>query len=371
MRRPSPLTLLRVAAAAWVAPGVARAALARRSTMSTGASSSPSTTASRDVTVVVPARDEADRIGPLLDALEGRYQVIVVDDGSTDETGTIARSHGATVIEAGARPAGWAGKTWALHCGVEAATGTWIVHLDADVRPHPDLPTAAAATAAQLGADLLTVATRVVAPPRARWLHASMLATLVYRTGGPGALRPGREPANGQVLVARRTTLAGPDGWSAVAGHVTEDVALARRLASTGRGVAMVEGPVEVSFDSFDDVRRGWGRSIGLPGIEPRWRSIADTVALAVVMPLPLVRLLTRRGDVLDVALLLARWGTAIGVSRAYRPAGRAVWLSPLADPIAIAAVAASASQRMVTWRGRRLAVPRVPPGRSGIRRRS
>ncbi|TDT15110.1 dolichol-phosphate mannosyltransferase [Ilumatobacter fluminis] len=364
MRRPAPSTVLRLAAAAWVGPHVARAALAHRP-------DARPTAARDDITVVVPARDEADRLEPLLVALGERYEVVVVDDGSTDGTAALARRSGATVVEAGDRPAGWAGKTWALQRGVEAANGSWIVHLDADVRPAADTPTAAVAAAEELGADLLTVATRVVAPPVARWLHASMLVTLVCRTGGPGGLSPGREMANGQVLAARRTLLAESDGWSAVADHVTEDVALARHLASVGRHVAMVDGDAEIEFASFGEVWRGWGRSIGLPGIEPRWRSVLDLVALAAVMPLPLARLVLGRGDALDIALLAARWGAALGVGRAYRPAGPAVWMSPIADPVAIGTVAASAFRRHISWRGRRWAVPRVPPGRSGTRRTS
>ena len=368
MSRPSLSTLLRLAAAAWLGPHVVRAALASR------AAPGPDTTPAiggADITVVVPARNEADRIGPLLTVLVGRYDVIVVDDGSTDDTAAVARRLGATVVEAGERPAGWAGKTWALQRGAVAATGDWVVHLDADVRSEPDLPSVAVAAAQRLGVDLLSVATGVVAPPAARWLHASMLATLVYRFGGPGALTPGGEVANGQVLAAARATLVGPDGWSAVAEHVTEDVALARHLAAAGRRVALMDGPAVVEFDSFDEVRRGWGRSIGLPGIGSTWRSWCDVVALTAVMPLPLARLATRRGDVLDIVLFAARWGTAVGVGRVYRPAGPAVWLSPLADPLAIVTVAVSARRRSVTWSGRRLPVPRRRPGRSGDRRRS
>lgn len=366
MRPTATSTALRLAAAAWFGPRVARAALARRAVPGV-----PPAVVPDDITVVVPARDEVDRIRPLLVALGDRYDVVVVDDGSTDGTAALARRFGATVVEAGDRPAGWAGKTWALQRGVEAATGAWIVHLDADVRPTADEPAAAVATARQLGADLLTAATRAVAPPAARWLHASMLATLVYRTGGPGGLAPGREIANGQLLAAPRALLAGPDGWSAVADHVTEDVAIARHLAATGRRVVMVDGAAEVEFGSFGEVWRGWGRSIGLPGIEPSWRSLLDVVALALVMPFPLARLVLRRGDALDGVLLAARWGTALGITRTYRPAGPAVWFSPIADPIAIGAVAVSAFRRDVTWRGRRLPVPRVPPGRSGVRRTS
>ena len=368
MRRPSSTTMLRLAAAAWVVPRIVRVALAARPSEPLG---EPRHGSVDDISVVIPARDEATRIGPLLEVLVGRYEVIVVDDGSSDGTAETARNRGATVVAAGDRPAGWAAKTWALRRGVEAANGTWVVHIDADVRVAVDVPLDIVAAAERLGADLVSVATRVVAPPSARWLHASMLASLVYRLGGPGALESGRELANGQVLAARRASLVGPDGWSAVRGHVTEDVALARHLAASGGRVVMIDGDAEIEFGSFGEVRRGWGRSIGLPGIEPSWRSSVDVAALALTMPWPLMRLTTRRADLLDVALLAARWGTAVGVGRAYRSAGPAVWASPLADPLTVVLVAGSAFRRSVRWRGRRLPVPRAPLARTGSPRTS
>ena len=52
------------------------------------------------VAVVIPALNEAGRIGPVIDKLpkDGRFEAIVVDDGSTDETGAEARAHGAAVV---------------------------------------------------------------------------------------------------------------------------------------------------------------------------------------------------------------------------------------------------------------------------------
>ncbi|HEV2777479.1 MAG TPA: glycosyltransferase, partial [Solirubrobacteraceae bacterium] len=92
------------------------------------------------VSIVVPARDEAERLGPCLEALKGiAAEVLVVDDRSTDETANLARSHGARVIDGAELPAGWVGKPWALQQGLEAASGDWVVFLDADTRPKAGL----------------------------------------------------------------------------------------------------------------------------------------------------------------------------------------------------------------------------------------
>ena len=93
------------------------------------------------VSVVIPARDEAGRLGPCLQGLSGDpdvHEVIVVDDGSRDGTADVARAHGARVVTGTERP-GWVGKPWALQQGLEAASGDVVVSLDADTRPSHGL----------------------------------------------------------------------------------------------------------------------------------------------------------------------------------------------------------------------------------------
>ncbi len=73
------------------------------------------------ISVVIPARDEADRIGPLLDLVVGApgvSEVIVVDDQSTDDTAELAARLGARVVTGEPLPDGWAGKAWALQQGL-------------------------------------------------------------------------------------------------------------------------------------------------------------------------------------------------------------------------------------------------------------
>jgi dolichol-phosphate mannosyltransferase len=92
------------------------------------------------VSVVVPARDEAHRITPLLEALRNDpdvHEVLVVDDHSTDGTAGVARTLGARVLPAPALPEGWVGKPWALQHGLEHAVGDVVLTLDADVGPSP------------------------------------------------------------------------------------------------------------------------------------------------------------------------------------------------------------------------------------------
>jgi 4,4'-diaponeurosporenoate glycosyltransferase len=88
------------------------------------------------LSIIIPARNEEKRITPLLKSLRKqktqRFEIIVVDDESTDKTAEIAKSFGATVIQSKPLPKGWRGKSWASHQGALAAKGDVFVFLDAD-----------------------------------------------------------------------------------------------------------------------------------------------------------------------------------------------------------------------------------------------
>ena len=87
------------------------------------------------VSVIIPARNESLRIQPLLDSLKqykDDVEIIIVDDHSEDDTGSLASSYGYHVVVPKDRPKGWKGKPWALDQGVSHAKGDMIVFLDAD-----------------------------------------------------------------------------------------------------------------------------------------------------------------------------------------------------------------------------------------------
>ncbi|MFC3800821.1 glycosyltransferase family 2 protein [Cohnella sp. GCM10012308] len=87
------------------------------------------------LSIVIPARNEAGRIAPLLRSLQEQhyksFEVLVVDDHSTDETAAIAHSFGATVLHNDAIQSG-SGKSAACWHGAQHARGQWLLFLDAD-----------------------------------------------------------------------------------------------------------------------------------------------------------------------------------------------------------------------------------------------
>jgi len=319
-------------------------------------------TPAQSISMVIPARDEAQRIGPVLAALVGAPgvgEVLVVDDQSSDDTADIARAAGAVVITGTPLPDGWAGKAWALQQGIEAAGGEWVVTLDADTNPDPRLPQALVSRAMAEQLDLLTVGGRFDCPtPGSRWLHPAMLTTLVYRFGPPGVVTaPDRAMANGQCMAVPRHSFLERGAMQTVRGEVVEDIALARRMAHDGARVGFLDAGemLEVRmFESLRDTWRGWGRSLALPGVEPRRRQLFDLAVVLLAQALPLPRLVLRKADIVDVVLLAVRFGTLAGTRTAYSRVDVAYWLSPLADVPAAVTIARGIFRRGPhSWRGR------------------
>lgn len=356
--------LVRVTAAIVAITRLSRAARAAPPVIADGAArAAAADRAAATIDVVIPARDEAERIGPAIAALRGApgvASVIVVDDQSTDATTAVATASGATVVEGGPLPPGWAGKAWAVHQGITASSADWIVTLDADTRADPRLPASIVDRAISDGLDFVTVGGRFECPTGpTRWLHASMLTSLVYRFGPPGVpRRPSRMMANGQCMAFRRRPFSGQGGMSGVRAEVVEDVALVRRLAGRGWSVAFLDAPDLLRvrmFESLRDTWTGWGRSLALPGVEPEHRQMIDLVVVALAQAAPIPRLLLGRGDVLDVVLVAVRLGTLVGTRTAYDRTDAAYWLSPLADLGTVAAIAGGISRgEQQEWRGRR-----------------
>ena len=314
------------------------------------------------VSVVVPARNEQERLAPCLEGLRHvDAELLVVDDCSTDDTAQLARSLGARVLDGAPLPSGWTGKAWALQQGVEAAGGDWVVFLDADTRPKPGLIDALIEAAQPF--DLVTATPRFVCRGAAeRLLHPAMAATIPYRVGPLDVEdwqpRPHRAIANGQCVVVRREPFCAAGGWGRVRNHLTsEDVALARSLRGAGWQLGFVDAADLLDVRMYESAREtwtGWGRSLMWPDANTTLQQAGDVALLWLTMALPLPRLLLRRATALDVALLAVRLGIHAALARGYaRPRGVPYALAPLTDAPVVAWLTWCALRPSRTWRGR------------------
>ncbi|MCP9951796.1 glycosyltransferase [Actinomadura madurae] len=327
------------------------------------------------ISVVIPARDEEARLqGCLVRVLADPAvsEVIVVDDESRDGTAGLAAELGATVVTGAPLPDGWVGKQWALHQGVQAAKGPVVVLLDADTRPE-------AGVCAELAAlldryDLVSVGPRFICDGVAEQaLHASLLATLVYRFGpvGPAAPSAGRLLVNGQCMAFRKARMVEADGFARVRGHLTDDVALGRLLARDGWRVGFLDAGPLLGVDMHESaaaVWREWGRSISLRDVTPAGRLVMDVATVWLTAALPVLRAAMARPTPLDLALLAQRFLLVAALRGSYARPGLGLALSPLLDVAAAVRLTRSALSPARAWRGRGYGREAVmsggPPGR-------
>jgi hopene-associated glycosyltransferase HpnB len=98
-----------------------------------------------DITVLIPARNEAGVIKRTLSALQAQgrgFLTVLIDDQSSDGTGSIARttlSSGLTILQGGPLPEGWTGKLWALEQGWRRVDSKFVLLLDADIELQPGM----------------------------------------------------------------------------------------------------------------------------------------------------------------------------------------------------------------------------------------
>ena len=197
------------------------------------------------VDVVVPARDEAEGVAPCLRSLlaqdyRGPLRIILVDDGSTDGTGAIARAFAdarLTVLDGAARPPGWSGKLWAVAQGVAAGTAPLLLLCDADIIHAPEHVSTLVAQAERGRLDLVSemVALNCQSPAERALVPAFVFFfQLLYpfaRVNDPASRVAAA--AGGTVLV-RRAALERIGGIASVRGALIDDVALAAAIKRQG-----------------------------------------------------------------------------------------------------------------------------------------
>ena len=336
------------------------------------------------VSVLVPTLNEGRRIGPCLAGLRAQgaplTEVIVIDSGSIDDTRAQVEAMARVdprfrVIDDRPLPDGWIGKVWALESGRAAASGEWLLGIDADTAPNPGLVAGVVTAARTNGFDIVSFSPCFAGMTAAeQWVQPALLATLVYRTGAAGGkgTRPGELLANGQCFLARAAVLAQNDGYAPARSSFSDDVTIARHYARLGLRVGFLDGSRLYrvrSYESVGQMWREWGRSIDLRDSTTRPRQFLDAVLLVLAMGLPFpvlaalaFRVITGPPNVIDTlfainaALVLMRVALLGALARSYERPGVTFWLSPLADPLAVFRVLLSTLRRPSVWRGRRYA---------------
>ncbi|MFD0227195.1 glycosyltransferase [Streptomyces hirsutus] len=329
------------------------------------------------VCVVVPARDEAAVLPVSLPSLlaqdyPGRAEVFLVDDGSTDGTGRLAREladrHGGlplTVGSPGEPPVGWTGKLWAVRHGIglaRARAPEYLLLTDADIAHAPDSLRRLVAAARTGGFDVVSQMARLRV--ESFWERLVVPAFVYFFAQLYPFRRIGRDgsrtaaAAGGCVLLraeaAERARI--PD---AIRQAVIDDVALARAVKAVGGRIwlGLADGVDSVRpYPRLDDLWRMVSRS-AYAQLRHSPVLLAGTVAgLALVYLVPPVAVVAglAAGSAPAVAAGAAAWlvmtGTYLPMLRHYR---QPPWLAPLLPFTAFLYLLMTVDSAVQHYRGR------------------
>ena len=253
------------------------------------------------ISVIVPARNEEASLRDCLESLVAQtgvdFELIVVDDHSTDRTREIASSFPTVrVIDAGPLPEGWTGKNNAVATGARAARGEWLLFTDADTVHLPGSLARALAEARENGAELLSYSPEQVAVTFWEMAVVPVVFAELARQYPPKKVSDPASPiaaANGQYVLICRDTYDAVRGHAAIAGEILEDVALARLVKQSGRKLRFRYAADAVRtrmYRNFRQLCEGWTKNLALLFPSPGW--LAAKALLMWVSPWILIALI-------------------------------------------------------------------------------
>lgn len=343
------------------------------------------------VSICVPARDEAGRIGPCVRAaLASRWpalDVVVVDDRSSDGTAAEARAAGEgdprLHVVVGTEPeSGWAGKPWACARAAGEARGDLLLFVDADVLLDPDAVPALVRAMDLRGLDLLSAFgtwilegfwERAVIPAVGWLIRGAVSLDHVNDPGRPEAF------ANGQLILVRRAAYEAVGGHGAVRDQVLDDVRLAEAFKQRGLRTGLLVAPWAFRvrlYRGLGEIVRGYSKNLyeGM-GRNP----LVGLGAILFILVGTLFPYVLLAGGIF--ARLALGWGipgtpwliwltVLVGLQFAFRwrlerfdgRSGKSAWTHPLANLVLVWIVARSVFGVRATWKGRSFVDGRAAP---------
>jgi glycosyltransferase involved in cell wall biosynthesis len=196
------------------------------------------------LTVVVPARDEAENIVATLEALlladYPLLKILAVDDRSTDATGSLMEEFAArfperiSVVHITELPEGWLGKTHALATALEQSASDYVLFTDADVLFSPSILRRAMAYAESSQADHLVVLPTMQVKSRGEGILLGFLQIFGLWASRPWMVEDPEARHDvagvGAFNMVRREAMEEIGGWSPQRMAILEDITLGRRM---------------------------------------------------------------------------------------------------------------------------------------------
>lgn len=277
------------------------------------------------ITVLIPARNEADVIGRTLHSVAAQGQglrIILVDDQSTDGTAQVASNTGITgleVVPGEPLPPGWTGKLWALEQGRRLAGSSLLLLLDADIELRPGIVAALCEKLEREQLALVSLMARLnTSAPWERLLIPAFIYffKLLYPFRlSNSAFRHVAAAAGGCILV-RSDALAEIGGFAALRGQLIDDCSLAAAVKRTGRRTWIGLTHSAVSRRCYAGLRPIWDMVARTAYTQLRYSPallVMCTVLMLAAFVLPIAGLLlphagTQSLSTLSLALMAASY---------------------------------------------------------------
>jgi hopene-associated glycosyltransferase HpnB len=300
------------------------------------------------VTVVIPARDEADGIGQAIGSLlrqdyAGDWNIVLVDDASSDGTAEVARRT-AWELQAEARltvfsgrplPAGWTGKLWALKQGIEVAQAgakspDYLLLTDADIVYEPRVLRDLIARAESGRLVLTSLMVKLRCESFAEWCLIPAFIfffQMLYPFSWVNRADRKTAAAAGGCMLVRALTLRQAGGIDAIRNALIDDCALARIMKARGPiWLGLTERVHSIRrYASFEDIRRMVARSAYAQLRYSLLLLIGTVIGMALIYLAP--PLLAGSGS--GVAWILGLWAWTL-MAVAFQPTLRLYGLSVL-----------------------------------------
>jgi hypothetical protein len=258
------------------------------------------------VSILIPARNEAQNIGPALDgalaSIGVPVEILVMDDGSTDATPEIVRTYAARdarvrLLTAPPLDEGWTGKVHACHHLSEAARGTHFLFVDADVRLAPRAAAVLAGHAQATDASLVSAVPRQIMRSLGELLTVPTINLLLLGYLPMGFMRLSRDPglgaACGQLMLVEREAYRASGGHAAIHSRIHDGIQLARLFRRKGFMTDLVPGETLASCRMYARLSEAWNGFA---------KNAHEGMATPVALPIWTILLLG--GHVLPFALL-------------------------------------------------------------------
>jgi glycosyltransferase involved in cell wall biosynthesis len=345
------------------------------------------------VSLLVPARNEAARLAPLLASVlalpdSSVLECLVYDDDSDDGTDRLVEAYAERdsrirLIRGGDLPPGWGGKVHALHRLSQSARGDHLLFLDADVTLEPGAVDRALGALRAEGLDILSLYPRQVLGTWGERVFVPVMVYYFFLLGSQWALRRGMKPPavaiNGQFMLWRRDAYDAIGGYESIKTAWLDDMTIGKRAVEQGLAVSYRPGHGAARcrmYTGFTEVWNGFVKhtwdSFSQP--TPIYLALHAWLFVALVLPWTLALAAPWLPWTPLAAGLLAAIAAMTALTRLLAcTLGGGGWVSALCHPLAMAGALANglmswrkSRNRTSEWKGRTRAGTASPQPHNG-----